>query len=214
MKLVDLSHTLENGMPLYPGLSEPKFERIQDLDRGDPCVVTKFEMTTHLGTHLDCSAHVKPDGFYSDTKDINFFAGSGIVIDCSNYKEGSEIGMEALEKYAIDGIEYILFYTGWSRYWGQDKFFKGFHLFSDELLDYLANCKSIKGLGLEYLSLERLTDERLSKHEIFLGRDKCIVEGLTNLEGLLGKRFTFMALPLKIKNGEASPVRAAAILEE
>lgn len=40
-----------------------------------------------------------------------------------------------------------------------------------------------------------------------------IVENLVNLEQLpLHERFTFMALPLKLKNATASPVRAVAFI--
>jgi kynurenine formamidase len=34
------------------------------------------------------------------------------------------------------------------------------------------------------------------------------------MESLLGKDFIFMALPLKIKNGEGSPIRAVAMIME
>lgn len=40
------------------------------------------------------------------------------------------------------------------------------------------------------------------------------IENLCNLDKLLGKRFTFIALPLKIRAGTGSPVRAVAILGE
>ncbi|MGE6513850.1 hypothetical protein [Lysinibacillus sphaericus] len=41
-----------------------------------------------------------------------------------------------------------------------------------------------------------------------------IVENLVNLEQLpLNDRFTFMALPLKLKNSTASPVRAVAYVK-
>ena len=51
-------------------------------------------------------------------------------------------------------------------------------------------------------------------HQIFLEHEKTVVENLTNLDKLLGKDFTFVALPLKIKGGDGSPVRAVALLDE
>jgi kynurenine formamidase len=38
-----------------------------------------------------------------------------------------------------------------------------------------------------------------------------IIENLTNLESLINKSFDFAVFPLKIKDGDGSPVRAAAI---
>ena len=40
------------------------------------------------------------------------------------------------------------------------------------------------------------------------------VENLCNLDQLLGKRFTFIGLPLKIRKGTGSPIRAVAVLDE
>ncbi len=40
------------------------------------------------------------------------------------------------------------------------------------------------------------------------------IENLCNLEELIGKRFTFIALPLKIRDGTGSPTRAVAVLDE
>ena len=39
------------------------------------------------------------------------------------------------------------------------------------------------------------------------------IEGLANLDKLIGKgRFKFIGLPLKIKGGTGSPIRAIAVL--
>lgn len=41
-----------------------------------------------------------------------------------------------------------------------------------------------------------------------------IYENLMNLRPLVGKRFKFIGIPLRIAKGSASPVRAMALLEE
>ena len=40
------------------------------------------------------------------------------------------------------------------------------------------------------------------------------MEGLANLEHVVGQRFTFSGFPLKIRDGSGSPIRAVALLEE
>lgn len=212
MKLIDLSQTLESGMTVFPGAPEAVFEKVGNLEAGDSYSLIKFEMTTHVGTHIDCNSHTKNGGFCADTQDINFFAGKGIVIDCSSCGENSEIGMELIGKYDLTDKEYILFHTGWDKYWGEEKFWKGFPLLSDELLAYLSNHDRVKGIGVDYGSIDPVDDAKLSKHGIFLKNEKSVVENLTNLETLLGKDFVFVALPLKFKNGDGSPIRAVAIV--
>jgi kynurenine formamidase len=43
---------------------------------------------------------------------------------------------------------------------------------------------------------------------------KLNTENLADLRPVVGKRFRFIALPLKIRGGSGSPVRAVAVLEE
>ena len=40
------------------------------------------------------------------------------------------------------------------------------------------------------------------------------MENLCNLDKIVGKRFTFIALPLKIRGGTGSPLRVVAVVYE
>ena len=213
MQLMDLSQTLERGMTVFPGAPEATFEKVGNLDEGDSYSLTKFSMTTHVGTHIDCNSHTKLGGFTTDSQDISFFAGQGIVIDCSQYGEKMIIGMEVLEDYDITGKEYILFHTGWDRYWTEENFWADYPVLSDDLLEYLSNDQTVKGIGVEYGSIDDVNNSTLSKHGVFLKNEKVVIENLTNLACLLEKEFVFMALPLKFKNGDGSPIRAVAIVD-
>lgn len=213
MRIIDLTHTIEKDMPVFPGDAAPVFEKIGDLSKGDASTATQFQMTSHMGTHLDCNSHVFADGFYTDREDLEFFYGEGLVIDCQDYEEGTEIGLEILQKYDFCDKSFLLFYTGWSRYWGTDRYYGNYPLLSDNLLKHLANSNCLKGIGLDYISLDRIDSATLEKHNILLQSDKSLIENLNNLEQLIDVNFTFMALPLKFKNGDGSPVRAAAIVK-
>lgn len=54
----------------------------------------------------------------------------------------------------------------------------------------------------------------LEAEQALLGRGIITYTGLVNLEQLVGKVFEFYGLPLRIKDGDGSPVRAIAILRE
>lgn len=214
MKLVDLSQTLENGMSVFPGAPDPSFETIGHVEDGDNYTLIKFQMTTHTGTHIDCNSHTVAGGFRTDTKDISFFAGQGIVIDCSDHDGKTEISMKFLEKYDLKNKEYILFHTGWGRNWGKEGFWVDFPVLSDEVIEYLRDNKTVKGFGIDCGTIDPLSDEKLSKHVKLFQEHKTVIENLTNMESLFDKDFIFIALPLKIKNGEGSPIRAVAMLSE
>lgn len=211
MKLVDLTHRFEGDMSLFPGMTNPTVEKVYNI-KEHGCNVTKLDILSHMGTHLDCSSHVLSDGFFTDTKDINFFTGKAKVIDCSHVKQGEEISVDDVIRENIDDYDFILFYTGWDKHWKTDLYGDEFPVVSRELAEYLKNTE-IKGIGLDVMSLDKIKQEDLLNHKIFLSHDKIIVENLTNLDKLLHKDFNFMALPLKIKEGDGSPVRAVAIVE-
>lgn len=212
MKIVDLTQTLENGMSVYPGAPEPIFEQVGNVKKGDIYQLTKFAMTTHTGTHLDCNTHVQPEGYYADTEELDLFIGKGIVIDCSRYGSGEEIGMEVFEGINMSDKEFVLIYCDWAKLWGKEEFWGDYPYLSMEVIEYLADNSTIKGLGVEYAAIDRLPDTELPLHKRLMQNRKTIIENLANLDKLMGKDFTFMSLPLKLKNGDGSPVRAIAVL--
>lgn len=211
MKLIDLTHVFEGTMPVFPGMNPAVVEQIANV-KEHGYKVTKLDIVTHMGTHLDCKSHVFEEGFTTSDKDINGFFGEGQVIDCSHLNAGDEIGIDVLDKYELDDKEFLLFYTGWDRYWGDKEYFGQFPVISEELAYFLAN-SNIKGIGLDVISIDKIDNEKLSTHKIVLEKEKIIIENLKDIGLLRGKRFKFSCLPLKIKKGDGSPVRAAAIIE-
>lgn len=211
MKFIDLSKTISEDMSIYPGCDGPTLTRISDIESGDAFRLTKIEISTHTGTHLDCTTHVMKEGYYTDDKDINHFGGPGIVIDCRNYLN-LEMGVDVLDGYDLEGKEFILFYGDYMKYWKTDKFWEGFPLFSEELLTYLGTKKGVKGIGFDFGTFDLVSDPNLSKHKHFLANDRTVVENLDHLDELLGKEFIFTAFPLKFEKGDGSPVRAVAMV--
>ncbi|WFD10723.1 cyclase family protein [Tepidibacter hydrothermalis] len=211
MKLIDLTHTFESTMTVFPGMNPAVVEQIFNVEEHG-YNVTRLEIITHMGTHLDCKSHVFTEGFTTSDKDINNFCGNGVVIDCSHLKANEEIGIDVLNNYDLHEKEFLLFYTGWDKYWNSNKYIENFPVISVELAQYLASI-NIKGIGLDVISIDRVNNSELSTHKIVLGKNKIIIENLKGLNELVDKNFTFMCLPLKIKDGDGSPIRAVAIIE-
>jgi arylformamidase len=57
---------------------------------------------------------------------------------------------------------------------------------------------------------EKVTQENLPNHYIFLGKEILLIENLTNLDKLPDGEFIFQCLPLKVENADGSPIRAIA----
>jgi kynurenine formamidase len=91
------------------------------------------------------------------------------------------------------------------------EFFSDFPYVSTELAAWLAE-KKVGLVGMD-TPTPNCIDWKIV-HETFLSNNILIVEGLTNLDKLNSEEFTFIALPLKFKGGDGSPVRAVAILDD
>jgi kynurenine formamidase len=210
--LIDLSHPIEPGMPVYPGSQVPA---IKELDMHDEysVYVKSFSFDGHTGTHIDTPRHFFAEGDSISTMDISNFTGNAEIIDCSKVMAGSYIPAQIIENNKIiENNDFIIFYTGWSNKWGSDDYFKGFPVISQELAVILAD-STIKGIGLDVISIDPVYSEDSSNHKIVLSAGKIIVENLTNLEKLIGSQFEFSCFPLNIKDGDGSPVRAVARLK-
>ena len=98
MRVIDLTHTIESGMPVYPGPEPPILEPANTYDR-DGFRETKLSMYSHTGTHMDPPAHLFRDRTTLDAFPPEQFIGKALVIDCTSLKEGEPITMDHLSRY-------------------------------------------------------------------------------------------------------------------
>ncbi len=210
--IIDLSHAIKMGMPVYPG-SPPA--RIVDLGLYDEhgVYVQEFTLNGHVGTHVDVPAHLFADGRTTSEMDISAFFGTARVIDCSRYSTNDTMGTEILDHLDISELpDFLLLSTGWSDKWGAEDYFEYYPVISTDLANTLATT-SIKGIGLDTVSIDSMEATQLPNHRAILGSDKIIIENLVNLQGLTGTKFRFSCFPLKLLNGDGSPVRAIGIID-
>ncbi len=135
------------------------------------------------------------------------------MINCSELEYDSEITLKHIERYMeeISQVEFILFFTGWDEYWNTDKYFEGFPTLSKSAANKLSKMENLKGIGIDAISFEPIDSEYLPIHKILLARnDIILIENLTNLKSVLGRKFEIYIFPLKFINSDGSPVRAVA----
>jgi kynurenine formamidase len=106
--------------------------------------------------------------------------------------------------------EFVLLYTGWSKFWGNDKYFSEFPVLTEESSRWLSKF-SLKGIGLDAISVDEVGTTEYMNHKIFLEKGIIIIENLTNLTNLSGKLVDFYCFPLPFSKADGSPVRAVAI---
>ena len=211
MKMLDLTHCITPEMPVYPGTEPPRLTAACTMEK-DGFRETLLEMYSHTGTHMDAPAHMLPSGRTLDDFPAETFAGRGFVLDC---RGAAEITLPMLRRQeeALRETEFLLFCTGWDRYWGKPRYYEGVPCLTAEAAEYVASL-GLKGVGEDSISLDPCDTTDYPNHMILLGAGLVNTENLTGLEALVGKTFTFLTLPLKWEHADGSSCRAMAMLRE
>ena len=214
MKVIDLTHFIEYKMPVYPGTEPPVFEPANTYEK-DGFKETRISMFTHTGTHMDPPAHLFRNRTALDEFPPDQFIGKALVIDCTSVNEGELITMEQLLPYdeKVKDADILLFYLGWDERWGTEAYFGDYPCIDDSVLDFILT-GSYKGIGFDVIGLDKIADVNLTRHKkLFESKDIVNIENLCNLGQCGSDLFWFSCFPLKIRDCDGSPIRAAAWFE-
>ena len=209
MKVYDLTHTIRNDMPVYPGTEQPRLTTactIEEVGYRE----TLLHMYSHTGTHMDAPAHMLPDGAALDRYPGEKFVGAAIVVDCRGEKD---ISLPLLQRYDLSGVDFVLFCTGWDKKWGTPAYYENFPCLTAEAAAYLA-ALPLKGVGEDSISLDPCDSTEFPNHITLMKAGFINTENLTGLDALLGRRFTFVTLPLKFENADGCSCRAIAMEDQ
>lgn len=208
-EIIDLSHTIEESMPLFPGSKEPFIKEISN-HKTDGYLEHYISYNSHTGTHVDAPAHILEKGKPLTQYSIADFIGKGSCIDVSNLDviDGHFI---VKSKHILAQTEFALFYTGKSKSWGTEDYYKDFPVFTEYAAQLLGTF-NLKGVAMDSISPDPIDSKDYIAHKTLLKYRILIIENLTALDQLTGKNFTFHAIPLKTNIADGSPVRAFAKL--
>ena len=209
---IDITLPLNNNLPVLPsGVSEspvppPRFERLFDMERGDKVTMSRIDMSSHDGTHIDAPLHFFFRGTAIDDMSPDTTIGYARVIEI---KDRESIKVKELESYEIQVGERILFKTRNSPVVYETQVYEGDCVtLTPEAAVYLAG-KKVRMVGLDYLTLGNVKSPEAIKdvHEILLSNGVYILEGI-NLAGVKPGDYELICLPLRLEKGDAAPCRA------
>ncbi|WP_346939250.1 cyclase family protein [uncultured Clostridium sp.] len=205
MKIIDLTHIIDENMPVFPGTKPPILNRKYTMEEHG-FRETEITMFYHTGTHIDAPAHMLMNGLTLDELDIGQFIGKAIVLDFSTLSN-KIIELKDIVSYEeqIKEVDFIIIKSGWDKYWGSKVYYKYFPDLSDEAAKWIADF-DLKGIGIDAMD-----SETFNVHKILLNRGMIVIENLTNLSAIEKEFFILSVLPLKNKSADGSPVRAIAI---
>jgi len=206
MKIIDLSHTITENMPVYPGTEQPTFIQANTIAEHG-FAEKKISLYSHTGTHIDAPAHILAEKPQLDELALDFFIGQALCIAVDQ----PEIDVHFLLPFQEDlhQLDFVLFATGWSKYWGKKQYFEGYPVLTSSAAEFLCEY-NLKGIGFDTISADHEDSAEFPVHRTLL-KQMIVIENLTDLERVVEQKFLFSCLPLKIAEADGSPVRAAAI---
>jgi kynurenine formamidase len=229
VEIIDLSQEIFAGMPVFPGLPEVKiamhvsheeWDGITDSDIVSPAV-NRLELGEHTGTHVDALNHMGREyrSQSIDTMPLTMFYTEGICLDLSHKGlldliEPADI-KRALSESGLEikpGDTVLLYTDHYRRAFGTDDWHKGPGV-SAAGARWLGQQK-VAAFGVEPMAPGVLHVSNKAVHRICGEMGFTHYENMINLYRLAGRgRFRFIGLPLKIRAGTGSPVRAVAVFE-
>jgi len=215
MKIVDLTLTVSDEIPTFPGSPQPSFIPWENV-KEDSYNLELLFLSTHTGTHMDAPYHFLEKGAKIHEISLKKLVSEAVLIK-SKKKNGESITKIDIQKFEkkhgkINNFSSVIFSTGWQRNLQKKYYFTKNPGLSLSAAKYLAS-KKINLVGIDSPSIDLGTDSKFSVHQIFAKKGILIVENLANLEKIKSSKFHLVVLPLKLKNATGSPVRAIAFVE-
>jgi len=215
-ELIDVCHSIEDGMITYKGLPAPVIT--DHLTREDSRAryaagtefhIGKIEMVANTGTYLDTPFHRYARG--RDLAGLDLYSIANLVGLVVRVTE-NEISADVFSGFEIKD-KAVLIHTGWDRHWRTEEYSSGNHPFlTEDSANYLAK-NGAALVGIDSYNIDSTSDAARPAHSILLGHDIPIVEHLCGLGDLPDTGFKFFAVPVKIKRFGTFPVRAFGLVE-
>lgn len=204
MALYDISLTLSEDLPTWPGDPPLTLKKVSSISEGEFFNVTQITSSLHIGTHVDAPYHILDQGRTVDQLPLNLMVGPAWVSLVSGERS---ITAQDLQDAGIDGEQKrILLKTTNSEFWSsnQSSFQEDFLALTDDAAEYLVTC-GVEVVGVDYLSIAPFPDQ-INTHRILLEAGVLIIEGL-NLDGIEPGPYQLLCLPLKIAGADGAPAR-------
>ena len=201
--LRDISVTVRDGAPVWPGDTPTSCRWMQSIGQGASVNVSVMTASPHAGTHADAPLHVRDGWPGSHELPLEIFCGEVVVISVPGTEE--EIGVDALDELLPDeDIERILLKTG--RTVALGSFPEAWPSLSEQSARLLLG-RGVRLLGVDAPSVDQRESKTLPVHHMIFSGGAFVLENL-DLRRVPDGRYELLALPLKIMALDAAPVRA------
>ena len=201
MDVIDISRSVSETTAVWPGDRTVEQGWTARIDAGDSVNVGHLSLSLHTATHADAPYHVAEEGERTDSFPLESFIGPTRVVEV-------EKGAEQIRPCHLPDmadVERLLFKTKASRL-PDDTWPEEILPIGSGTVDALQS-QDVVCIGTDAPSVDPLDSTALTAHH------KLRTAGIVHLEGLCladvaPGRYCLLALPLKIPDADAAPVRA------
>jgi len=202
MRIYDISRPVAPSLGVWPGDTHYGLRWVMRKAEGCSCNVSAVTLSAHTGAHTDAPYHFADDGATIDQVPIEKYIGPATVI--------SVMGRPRVEVVDVAGLDYgrvrrLLFKTPASAL-ADEVFPTEFTHLSEEAADFLGR-QGILLVGTDAPSMDAFDSKTLPAHHALLRHGVAILEGV-DLSRVPDGDYELIALPLKLRGCDASPVRA------
>lgn len=231
-KILDLSPVITQDLPVREfGHRAVEFLGLKERLTFAPVVPSKdnyafglsyFDLPSNLGAHLDAPARLLKGGERADQVPLQKLYGRAQVLDLRWKDRQSPLQITDLENYKINANEILILFVGYTQPQSED--WPTYSSLSVQAAQWLA-AKKIRALATDMPSIGsfshyaelmekgRPPEEVWAERLAFMQAGIPVIEGLTNLEHLMGeKNIVFVGFPLPVADSAGAPMRAAALL--
>lgn len=203
MRIIDISQPVGPGIAVWPGDQPFELEWTLRQDRGDSVNVAALRMSVHTGTHTDGGFHVMQGGTGPFEMELSAYMGRVTVVDA----RGIPLDERALDDVDLKRARRILFRT---RDEIDERTFPAhFHAPTPGLAMQLV-AAGVRLVGSDAPSMDDADSRTLDSHRILARGQVAILENLDLTNAPPGD-YTLVALPLRLREADSSPVRAVLI---
>jgi len=226
--LVDLTHTLSPEFPFIPVQNKTfpfRLTPIATLNE-DGVYANRWELTEHVGTHLDAPCHFVEGGLSVDQIAMTSLLVPLVLLNIAERVRGNQDASVEVEDLIAWERRYgripqraaLFMYSGWAarardprRFVNKDgagtMHFPGF---SERLIDFALTEREISGVGVDTLSIDPGPQATYPAHKHLFSSGKWAVECLNNLDLVPQSGASVLVAPTKVKGASGAPARVIA----
>lgn len=204
MTFIDVSRPLYAGAPHWPGDSDTQHRFTGRIAAGGACNISQLSLSVHNGTHADAPFHYNDRGETIDALAPELFIGPARVIDARGHATFTEKLFAGLTREDLAATPRILFRTDT---WTDLATFPTTWPLLDRALPAWLAAQGVKLIALDVPSVDELNNKDMAIHHLLDAANILILESL-DLRRVEAGVYELIALPLKLRGGDGSPVRA------